>query len=164
MTDDPAVLELLTEIRDALRNGNRLAVVMIDELRGLRDILERKAARRKSRSLSAADVAALSALLPKIAAAIGKESCTVHSLNEAASTRTAKAKALRAALAATGCDSPQLGRLLVRGANTGTQIAGFYLHKTGRSRNGVTIRVDTEPRDHRTAYSATAGVRATLDP
>ncbi|OGA13742.1 MAG: hypothetical protein A3H32_14375 [Betaproteobacteria bacterium RIFCSPLOWO2_02_FULL_63_19] len=129
-----------------------LLAVLVNEVRELRrDLADRKSATRKPRTLAAGDIAMLTDLLPAIVATMGGAAATVRSLHVAASARTAEAKSLRAALDATGLNSLQLGRLLRRAMESETPCSGFYVHRIGASRDGVTFIVNAEPRETHSA-------------
>ena len=162
---DPALLELLTEIRDKQERGNMLAMTLIEEMRGLRVDIQtagRRPRKAKTQALSSADVAILADLLPAIVAAVGAESVTVRALEEATEDRTAEARSLRKALDATGMNGMQLGKLFARASKCDTPTADLYVHRIGDARDGVVIRVDANHRDHHIAHGVAAALRGKL--
>lgn len=116
-----------------------------EQLEALPDRIAAALERQRSapRPLSRPDEAALAALLPVIAAAVGKRSFSVHELHEHARLPVAPAVALRAALAAVG--SPRkIGRLLCRA--DGVDVGGRRIAIIGPSRDGMSLSIVTETR------------------
>lgn len=164
MNADPALLELLTETLHTLRNGNRLAVVLIDELRALRSDLGERRTATAPRDLSKADRLHLEALLPAIVQTSATERVTVNALTAAARGRTRSAKALRTAINESGLNAMQIGRLLKRASEADAAVAGFHVDRCGDSRAGAVfafISATAKEREDRDPLNIAASFRET---
>ena len=138
-----------------------LLCTVIEELRLLRSETGRKAAAKQPKPLSASDIRMLTALLPEISGAMGDENFSVKSLDEYADGHARQEVELLKAIKATGTRR-QLSELLSRAAKSETAVAGLFVHRYPRKRDGVLFSVDTNTASKPTASCVAAALGGTL--